>query len=97
MTSDGQRMGAWIFLGIWSPIIRFLFTYLRKFDDERGRSPPWVVKVLKVMFAGCWECYDRIFKPIFGDGERTVEEGEERESERYEKEGWEDEKLRLLV
>ena len=82
MTSEGQRVGAWIFLGIWTPIIRFLFTYLRKFVDEKGRSPPWVVRVMRVVFAGCWGCYDWVFKPIFGNGERTVEgEGEKKEGE----------------
>lgn len=46
------------------------------FSDEKGRAPKWVVAGTTVLFNIVWASYDYVAKPIFGDGERTLEEEE---------------------
>lgn len=45
----------------------------KRFSDEGGRSPPWLVRLLGSVFVGIWATYDLVLKPVFGDGERTIE------------------------
>ena len=72
-TSEKQRLGGWIFLSMWAPVIAVVFWLMRTFADEKGRSPAWVVEVLRTVFGGMWASYDGVFKDMFGEGERTVE------------------------
>ncbi|KAF2405159.1 hypothetical protein EJ06DRAFT_502146 [Trichodelitschia bisporula] len=71
-TSASQGVGLVLLLLIWGPIMVVLFAMQRTFRDERGRSPKWLVKLFEALFANIWRTYDYIFKPIFGEGERTV-------------------------
>jgi len=54
--------------------------------------PLWLAVAMGAMFNLVWMSYDVVFKPIFGDGERTEEERSKRS---YEK-GWCDAKQPLL-
>jgi hypothetical protein len=72
ITSKKQEMGKNVFLAIWMPFIVFVFALARKLQDKNGRSPAWVAKLSSMVFAGMWMSYDAVFKPMFGDGERTV-------------------------
>jgi hypothetical protein len=51
----------------------FLFAGLggRLFADENGRVPRWMAVYMAVLFNLVWMAYDNVFKPVFGDGERT--------------------------
>ncbi|MCJ1309945.1 hypothetical protein MMC25_003606 [Agyrium rufum] len=40
-----------------------------------GKAPAWLLKLSRVVFWAMWMSYDGLFKPMFGDGERTVEGG----------------------
>lgn len=72
ITSKKQAMGKALFLSIWYPIIMMIFSLGRQFQDDKGRSPEWLAALSAMVFKGMWVCYDGVFKPVFGDGERTV-------------------------
>lgn len=71
MTSARQRIGQFIFLSIWGPIIMSVFAMQKLVVDDQGKVPPWMVQLLLAVFAGVWSSYDGTFKNLFGDGERT--------------------------
>ncbi|KAI4237089.1 MAG: hypothetical protein LQ349_002114 [Xanthoria aureola] len=74
ITTRGQRMGRFVLTVTWVPVLRAVFMIGKRFSDEGGRSPPWLVRLLGSVFVGIWATYDLVLKPIFGDGERTIEE-----------------------
>ena len=82
-----QRLGQFIFLSLWGPIFAFIFGGASLFLDKDGRYPKWYANFAMATFAACWGSYDDIFKNIFGDGERTIEDGRGAGSGVYEKEG----------
>lgn len=66
-------MGRFVLRVTWVPVLRAVFMMSRMFSDEGGRSPPWLVRLLGSVFVGIWATYDLVLKPVFGDGERTIE------------------------
>jgi len=76
MTTQKQRLGAWVISSTWVPFIMLIFALSRKFSDEKGVSPPWVIMLKQFLFQAVWASYDGFFKAIFGDGERTYEKGD---------------------
>ncbi|KAG7007197.1 hypothetical protein G7Y79_00011g030950 [Physcia stellaris] len=77
ITTNGQRLGRFVFMLVWYPLIIALFTLGRLFHDKDGRSPPWMVRITGAVFRGVWISYDGFFRGLFGDGERTIEGEEE--------------------
>ena len=72
ITARRQRLGQFLFMLIWGPILAFLFSVLMpNFSDDDGRSPEWLRKIAEAVFSGVWMSYDNFFKRSFGDGERT--------------------------
>lgn len=74
ITTFRQRVGQVIFLALWGPLILLLVNLTGCLAGEDGRSPKWLVRVENVVFAAMWTSYDRVFRGIFGDGERTIED-----------------------
>ncbi|KAL2004697.1 hypothetical protein VTN00DRAFT_3225 [Thermoascus crustaceus] len=74
ITTFRQRVGQVIFLALWGPLILLLVKLTGWLAGEDGRSPEWLVKVENVVFAAMWMSYDSVFRGIFGDGERTIED-----------------------
>ena len=72
-TTLRQRMGKWINLAVWVPIVMTLMKISAALADEKGRAPEWVKRLLVVVFTSVWVVYDGLFLPVFGEGERTVE------------------------
>ncbi|MCJ1468332.1 hypothetical protein MMC07_006960 [Pseudocyphellaria aurata] len=72
VTTRRQVVGRIIFMMFWLPFIFPLFGLNRIFGDKQGRSPPWLRGLLQGFFEVAWKSYDTVFKPIFGDGERTM-------------------------
>ncbi|KAK3075715.1 hypothetical protein LTR53_000757 [Teratosphaeriaceae sp. CCFEE 6253] len=75
ITTAKQRIGQFVFLSIWLPLVMFIFTIGRMFSDEDGRLPPWMAELSGAIFKGVWASYDGFFEPMFGDGERSVTDG----------------------
>jgi hypothetical protein len=77
------KMGAFIFEMIWMPFMLFFFALTQKYTGKDGKAPAWLAKLAAIIFGAVWKSYDGIFKPVFGDGERTdYTRGGEREEER---------------
>lgn len=78
ITTRRQKIGAKIFLGIWTPIIAMLFLLSAQFgDSEDGKIPTWLAVLFRIVFSGVWASYDGVFKKMYGDGERTIGDDEE--------------------
>jgi hypothetical protein len=86
-TTTKQRLGQFIFLAIWAPIFIFILGGAGMFLDKDGKYPKWYARFAMATFATCWGSYDAFFKTTFGDGERTIEEGDVEGSTMGEKEG----------
>ncbi|OAG00342.1 gliotoxin biosynthesis protein GliK [Paraphaeosphaeria sporulosa] len=71
ITTKKQQMGKVLFASIWLPFLQLLFALNAQFQDDKGRSPPWLAQLAALLFLGIWRCYDGAFKKVFGDGERT--------------------------
>ncbi|KAK3309728.1 uncharacterized protein B0T15DRAFT_481311 [Chaetomium strumarium] len=75
-TTRRQKLGQVLFLGFWFPIIIGMIMGGRLFADKQGRSPPWLVAISTAVMNMVWLSYDAVGKRLFGDGERTIEEGD---------------------
>lgn len=71
ITTQQQALGRFVFMMTWYQIVMAVFQLARLFQDKRGRSPAWLVRLMGAMFRGVWISYDGFFKGVFGDGERT--------------------------
>lgn len=78
MTTQKQRLGQFVFSMLWVPIILFIFSLNRQFQDEKGIAPAWLRLLTAGVFRAVWGSYDYFFKTLFGDGERTTDEKAER-------------------
>ena len=80
ITSTRQKIGKWLMMLMWGPGVVLLMSLGVLLADEDGKMPAWAAAVLSVLTRAMWWSYDAVFKPLFGDGERTVG-GEERKGE----------------
>jgi hypothetical protein len=78
MTTRKQKIGKKLFVAIWVPVVFGVFGAERMFSDKSGRAPKWLRKLNTAVFVAVWASYDWVFKPLFGEGERTMEPDEER-------------------
>lgn len=78
LTTRGQMAGRIIFLMVWLPLVAPLFGLNSILADKQGRSPAWLGRVIQTVFGIGWTNYDTVFKPIFGDGERTIGDGKDK-------------------
>ncbi|KAF7118556.1 hypothetical protein CNMCM5793_008086 [Aspergillus hiratsukae] len=74
ITTVRQMFGRAIFVASWFPVLIVLMGLSRLLAGPDGRSPPWLAQVGNLVFSVMWTTYDNFFAPIFGDGERTVED-----------------------
>ncbi|KAJ6124254.1 hypothetical protein N7471_011571 [Penicillium samsonianum] len=74
ITTTRQKIGKVIFLAIWAPWLILTLVLSRIFAGPDGRIPPWLVALANITFSGVWNSYDCFFAPVFGDGERTLDD-----------------------
>lgn len=74
ITTRRQAMGKALFLATWLPLVMLIFSLARLVQDEKGRAPSWFAKISAWVFLGMWASYDKGFKRLFGDGERTIDQ-----------------------
>lgn len=72
ITTVRQKIGKFAFLVTWGPGVLLLLTLSKTCAGPDGRSPPWLVAFANLFMGALWSSYDFVFKPIFGDGERTL-------------------------
>lgn len=78
ITSRRQTIGHYLFLGLFMPLMSLFLELSKRMADDRGKIPLWLGLFMETMFHLVWMGYDRVFKPLFGDGERTEDEEERR-------------------
>ncbi|KFA76004.1 hypothetical protein S40288_00337 [Stachybotrys chartarum IBT 40288] len=95
-TTLRQKIGKFLFMAIL--VLPFLFfAIVPLIVGKDAKMPTWLAMVMAVIFNFVWTVYDNVFKPIFGDGERTVDEGSRRDSIRTAWSCHDEEKATLLV
>jgi hypothetical protein len=75
ITTTAQQIGSLLYMALWGPIFTLVLKILAPIcADKHGRFPAWLAALTRAMFATSWRSYDLLFKPVFGDGERTLGE-----------------------
>jgi len=72
-TNTMQKIGGALFLAQWMiPILSF-FNLKKLFQPGKtGESPPWIQRLEAKLWVTLWFSYRWMYKPIWGDGERTI-------------------------
>ncbi|KAK8216764.1 hypothetical protein M8818_001727 [Zalaria obscura] len=97
VTTQKQRLGQYVFLSLWAPIVFFVLALQKAFSNEKGQSPQWVKLLAGAIFSAVWGSYDGFFKNLFGDGERTIpKKGDEEDPPLSNKEAWSERQADLL-
>jgi len=76
LTTRRQRIGRVLFGLFWVPAFLTLFLFTQMAARRKGSAPTWLVGIMSVMFNLVWMSYDAVAKPLFGDGERTMDESD---------------------
>lgn len=74
ISTTRQKIGKVIFLATWGPPLLLTLQLSKVFAGPDGRSPPWLASAANMLFLGMWNSYDYVFKKLFGDGERTIDD-----------------------
>jgi hypothetical protein len=82
VTTWRQALGKSIFVVTWMPFVVGMILGTKWFADEKGHVPPWYAKSMDFVFKCVWRSYDGVYKRLYGDGERTIEHGEEMKEEK---------------
>ncbi|KAI0486309.1 hypothetical protein F4859DRAFT_511303 [Xylaria cf. heliscus] len=77
LTSARQRVGRVLFMVAALPALMLMLGLGRLLADDVGRTPRWLGLATTVCMNLLWALYDAFFKPLFGDGERTMSEEED--------------------
>lgn len=100
ITSRRQAVGQFLFLAFVAPALLLYLALSKLLADDDGRVPVWFALATETFFHLVWTVYDRGFKPLFGDGERTVEEDDDEGAMRglrwRRKDGCDEEKAGLM-
>ncbi|KAI0404876.1 hypothetical protein F4802DRAFT_214782 [Xylaria palmicola] len=70
-TTWPQRLGRVLFLLLALPALLLMLGLSRLLADARGRAPRWLGVATTACMNLLWAAYDAVFRPLFGDGERT--------------------------
>lgn len=73
VTSRRQTIGRAIYVVMFFPMVFAVVGLGVIFAEKEGRIPYWLAVLSDFVLRVVWVSYDRIFKPLFGDGERTQE------------------------
>jgi hypothetical protein len=79
-TTAGQQLGLFVMLSFWGPVIALFFVGSKMFARPNGTYPAWFARFMQALFTAVWASYDKFFYAFFGDGERTIEGGDDDDS-----------------
>ncbi|CAI4216114.1 unnamed protein product [Parascedosporium putredinis] len=72
-TTWRQKVGKAVMGLMWGPLLMTTFGLGSLIADDKGKVPTWYAGCMTGTFSCIWVSYDWILKPLFGDGERTME------------------------
>ncbi|KAK7429972.1 hypothetical protein QQZ08_003594 [Neonectria magnoliae] len=78
ITTWRQQIGALLFALTGGVMFVLMIILSKIFADKDGKIPRWMVIAMTVLINLTWIGYDAIFKPFFGDGERTEDDRDKR-------------------
>lgn len=91
VTTTRQRLGQLLYLTVWGPLFALLMQVIGPLCAKPdGTFPGWLARLFNVLFTASWGSYDHFFKPMFGDGERTLGDSQDDQA------GPDDEKAPLI-
>ena len=73
-TTWRQKAGKALFIATWMPAFMTMLTLAKMVADKDGRTPKWHARIMDLLFKGVWWSYDGIYRRVYGDGERTIED-----------------------
>ncbi|KAI0107581.1 hypothetical protein GGR51DRAFT_152902 [Nemania sp. FL0031] len=76
ITRFSQQVGRILFILAAAPVLLLMLGLGRLLADETGRTPRWLGVATTMCMNLLWALYDAVFKPVFGDGERTMSDDE---------------------
>ncbi|KAI2615677.1 hypothetical protein GGR54DRAFT_263895 [Hypoxylon sp. NC1633] len=82
ITTWRQEVGRWLFLFLVLPLFACIQLLSVVFADEAGRVPRWLGAASVVSLNLVWLAHDKVFRPVFGDGEHTMEEDDDEDGSR---------------
>ncbi|KZL67320.1 gliotoxin biosynthesis protein [Colletotrichum incanum] len=88
VTTCRQQIGQWLLTALFFPVMMLFFGLNKTIANKEGKVPLWLGVTLGVIFNLLWMTYDGVLKPVFGDGERTQEEGDEDEERIPRRRSW---------
>lgn len=77
ITTWRQEVGRWLMLLIILPFFALILLLSSIFGKEDGTVPTWLGATSTVLTNLIWIAYDAVFKPVFGDGEHTIEDDDD--------------------
>ncbi|KAI1101076.1 hypothetical protein F4804DRAFT_317070 [Jackrogersella minutella] len=72
-----QDVGRWLLLFTVLPFFLLILGLGFLLADKDDKVPRWLNAASAILANLAWTAYDAIFKPLFGDGERTIEEDDD--------------------
>ena len=72
ITSTRQQIGKLLFTVFWGPWFLLFVLCTRVVADDKGKVPVWWAAMTALIINLAWLSYDHVYKPVFGDGERTM-------------------------
>ncbi|KAI4868661.1 hypothetical protein F4820DRAFT_101196 [Hypoxylon rubiginosum] len=87
ITTWRQEVGRWLLLLMVLPFFGLIQVLSSIFAKEDGSVPTWLGAASTVFVNLVWIAYDSVFKPVFGDGERTIEDDDDSNLRRRENTG----------
>lgn len=76
-TTWRQKVGKAVFLATWMPAFMTMLTLSKVVADKKGMVPKWYGRIMDTLFQGVWYSYDSMYKQLYGDGERTIEDNDD--------------------
>lgn len=71
-TTIRQKIGTALFVGVWGPVVLISVKLGSFLAGPDGRTPDWLANTQNLILIVMWHAYDYFYKPLFGDGERTI-------------------------
>ncbi|KAI0117136.1 hypothetical protein F4814DRAFT_415373 [Daldinia grandis] len=98
ITTRRQYIGRWLFLFTVVPSFALLALLGYLLASKDSGIPRWLEAATTIQRNLMWTIYDYVFKPLFGDGERTIQEdGDSGSTNRIRTPAWGSEKNALLA
>ncbi|KAI9697684.1 MAG: hypothetical protein M1836_004634 [Candelina mexicana] len=85
ITQNKQRLGRFVTMMFWYPLLILIFTMKGMIPNKDGKAPAWMNDCTGAIFRAIWASYDHFYIGLFGDGERTVNQDENQEEDVKEK------------